>query len=246
VAVYKTFKNDYITRCVTDPIEESCRVVREIDENTKAVLVIHEFGFPCKEIMSIKDQCKKKNIPLIEDCAWAYGTAIDDHVNIGDVGDYAIYSLPKILPMQYGGVLKGLEIDDETNWNEFQTLDYFKREIILNQLAQYLPELSSYNKKRQENWRYLQKLFKQDGFEAFGDLEQKTYPGSFVIKTNEVQDLFRRYEDFSVETGRYYPEDALYLPVHQNLETNQLNYLYGIFRGKLNLSSNYRRDGKRR
>ncbi len=128
VAIYKTFDNDYISRCVTDTISSRCKHVRKIDAKTKAVMVIHEFGYPYKDLLKLKKECEKKGIPLIENCAWGYGSKVDGK-EIGSVGDYAIYSLSKILPLPYGGILKGLEITDEQNWNDYQLLDYYKKKL---------------------------------------------------------------------------------------------------------------------
>lgn len=246
VAIYKTFDNQYITRCVTDPIEYFCPFTREITDTTKAVIVIHEFGFPYKQIKKLKQECERRGIPLIEDCAWSYGGMIDAETKIGTVGDYAIYSLTKVFPMQYGGILKGLAINDEDNWNNFQMLDYFKREIIIDQLSREVLRIDEINRSRRENWAYLAKLFRQDGFEVYGDLEdQGIYPGAFLVRPGDLQAVFERYETFGVETGRYYPEDVLFMPVHQGLSKEQLDYMYGVFRGKLNLSSNYQRNTKK-
>lgn len=246
VAVYKTFDdNEYISGCVKGPIENFCDMSRKIDKNTKAVVVIHEFGYPYEQTLDLKKECEKQGIPLIEDCAWAYGSEIDDKHKIGDVGDYAIFSLPKFTPLQYGGILKGLTITDEENWTGFKLLDYFKREIIVTKLHEYLPKLEESNQKRRENWQRLNQLFTQDGFESFVTLPDDAFPGAYIVKLDDFQEIFERFQDFGVETGRYYQEKSLFLPVHQNLTAGQLDYIYGVFRGKLNLSSNYQRNGSK-
>lgn len=242
VAIFNTFDTDYITRCVTAPVENLCSVSRKINDRTKAAIIIHDFGYPCKATKDIKRQCEKRGIPLIEDCAWSYGTALDQDTKIGEVGDYAVYSLPKILPLQYGAVLKGLTINDEDNWNNYQLLDYFKRELVLDKLQEYLPSLSADNDKRRDNWQYLAGLFAQDGFEVYAKLEDEVFPGALLIKLDDYQKAFERFELFGIETGRYYQGSALFLPVHQNLSRPQLDYIYGVFRGMLNLSSEYRRQ----
>jgi len=130
IAIYKTFDNNYISRCVTETIKQYCNYTRKIDNKTKAVMIIHEFGYPYQDIKKIKEECIKRKIPLIENCAWGYGSKFESGQEIGTVGDYAIYSLPKIIPAQYGGVLKGLNIEDESMWNDYRLLDYYKRVII--------------------------------------------------------------------------------------------------------------------
>ncbi len=246
VAVYKTFMdNDYVSGCVTHPIEKFCKATNKIEKNTKAVIVIHEFGYPYADTVKLKAECKKHGIPLIEDCAWAYGSKIDGKHAIGEVGDYAIYSLPKFLPLPFGAVLKGLTISDEQNWNEYRMLDYFKRELVYTKLQEYLPGLNEANEKRRKNWQRLADLFQQDGFKVMTPLPDDVFPGVILIELEGFQDAFDRYASFGVETGRYYQTKSLFLPVHQNLSKGQVDYIYGVFRGKLNLSSNYQRGGKK-
>ncbi len=245
VAVMTTFQTGYLSRCVSGPIEHYCKVTDKIDATTKAVVVVHEFGFPHPDTLKLKETCQAKGIPLIEDCAWSYGSMIDKKHRIGDVGDYAIFSLPKILPMQYGGVLKGVTISDDDNWNNYQLLDYFKREVVFAQITELATSLPEANEKRRENWDYLRDLFARDGFTTFAELPDGVYPGAFLVQLDSFEELFERYTAFGVETGRYYQGKALFLPVHQNLTRPQLDYIYGAFRGKLNLSSNYSRGGKK-
>lgn len=245
VAVFSTFETDYISGCVKGPIENISNMTRKIDTKTKAVIVIHEFGFPYGKLKSLKKECESKNIPLIEDCAWTYGTHIDDDTKVGEVGDYAIYSLPKILPVQYGGILKGLTISDEENWNNYRMLDYFKRELVLKALSKHMPKINEYNEVRRKNWQRLAELFSRDGFNVMNDLEKGVYPGAVLVNLENFQQVIERYEEFGVEVERYYPNKALFLPVHQNLTEGSVEYIYGVFRGLLNLSSNYSRGGKK-
>lgn len=242
VAVFKTFGTDYLTRCVSDPIKSVCQLSDSINPKTKAAFVVHEFGYPYTKIQKLKEQCVKLGIPLIEDCAWTYGAVIDRDVKVGHVGDYAIYSLPKILALPYGAILTGVEISDEDNWNRFQSLDHFKRELVISKLGALLPKLASFNARRRDNWGYLASHFIKDGFEPLYALDEGVYPGAFLVSLDNYQDAFDRYQKFSVEVGRYYQRQALYLPVHQNLDTSQLDYVYAIFRGLLNLCLDYKRE----
>lgn len=244
VAVYKTFDNEYISGCVTNTINYYCSVTREIDDKTKAVVVIHEFGFPYKDTKKLKKECEKRNIPLIEDCAWSYDSKLDSKTKIGDVGDYAIYSLPKFLPVQYGAILKGLTISDEEAWEKYQMLDYFKRELMYKKLETLLPKMKADTRKRRENWTFLANLFAKDGIDTFINLDKFVSPSVFFMTTDKYQEYFERYGEFGVESGRYYQGNALFLPVHQNLSIAQLEYVYAVYRGSLNLSSNYHRNKK--
>jgi perosamine synthetase len=76
---------------------------RRITAATKAVYVIHYFGFS-QPLAEISDLCKTKGLPLIEDCALSTFTEVDGR-RIGQIGDIAVYNFPKILPVPDGGAL---------------------------------------------------------------------------------------------------------------------------------------------
>jgi perosamine synthetase len=242
VAIYKTFHNDYISRCVTDPIESICHASRKIDDATAAAIVIHEFGHPCAQIRSLKAECEARGIPLIEDCAWTYGTRLDDTAKVGEVGDFAIFSLPKICSLPYGAILTGIAISDDELWNKYGLLDYYKRETIVSALGNLLPTLADAGERRRSNWQYLARCFEQSGCAPIAPIDEGCHPGAFLVRLPDYLDAFDRYQNFGVEAGRYYHEQALYLPVHQNLTDTELSYIYAVYRGQQNLCIDYRRE----
>ena len=63
---------------------------KKITEKTKAIVVVHLYGFACDfgELIPI---CKKKKIKIIEDCAQSLGAEIDNK-KTGTLGDFACYS----------------------------------------------------------------------------------------------------------------------------------------------------------
>jgi dTDP-4-amino-4,6-dideoxygalactose transaminase len=75
----------------------------KIDQNTKALLVIHYFGFP-QPMEQLKSICDEKNLFLIEDCAHALLSSYGDRP-LGSFGDVSIFSLKKILLLPDGGAL---------------------------------------------------------------------------------------------------------------------------------------------
>lgn len=244
VAIIKTRQNTFISRCVTDTISSVCRWSQKLSPKTKLVMVIHEFGYPYEGLSSMIRTCRKRKIPVVENCAWGIGSKTQDGQEIGRVGDYAIYSLPKIFPMQFGAVLTGLTISDPDLWSKFKVLDYYKTKLIIQGLAKYLPQISQINHRKQSNWNYLARKFKRDGFDPLINLATNYYPSAFLLKLQDSQQmrkLYQRYAKFGVEVGRYYQENTLYLPIHSKLSSVELDYIYAIFRGYLNLCSNYHR-----
>ncbi len=81
-------------------IEDICS---RVTNRTKVIYVTHYFGWPNK-IEELSDYCRKNKIHLIEDCALSlFSNPVDSP--IGVLGDAAIYSFPKTLPVPDGGAL---------------------------------------------------------------------------------------------------------------------------------------------
>ncbi len=89
-----------VTRTMTADLED---IDRRITPRTRAIFAIHYFGFP-QPIAELRALCTRRRLVLIEDCAhvldgWYGGR------RLGSFGDFAVYSLPKHLPVPDGGIL---------------------------------------------------------------------------------------------------------------------------------------------
>jgi len=135
-----------------------------------------------------------------------------------------------------------LVISDEDNWNEYKMLDYYKREIVTQRLLLEMPKLKTYHKQQQNNWHRLEKLFGLSGAKPLIDLQPDVFPAVFLAKVDNFQVMYDKYAAFGVETGRYYHENALFLPVNHSLGAEQMDYMYAVYHGYLNLCSEYRRE----
>lgn len=62
-----------------------------LSEKTKAIMVTHLFGNPAR-MNEIMELARSRNIPVIEDCAQAYGAEIDGK-KVGTFGDIGCFSL---------------------------------------------------------------------------------------------------------------------------------------------------------
>ncbi len=78
-------------------------IFNKVTDKTKGIYVTHFFGWP-QDIDALVKFCNTKKIKLIEDCALSLYSNNDRHP-IGKLGDAAIYSLPKTLPVPDGGIL---------------------------------------------------------------------------------------------------------------------------------------------
>lgn len=78
-------------------------VERQLRGETRAVLLTHYFGFP-QDTGPIRELCDRHGLLLIEDCAHALYSA-DRGGPLGSLGDAAVFSLRKSLPLTDGGAL---------------------------------------------------------------------------------------------------------------------------------------------
>jgi perosamine synthetase len=106
----------FIKKCakpVWADIEKNTRVVslntikKCITSNTKAVVVVHLYGFIIPDILDIANYCKENDILLIEDVAQAMGTKIDNKMagTFGDFGVFSFHSHKNMTTLGEGGML---------------------------------------------------------------------------------------------------------------------------------------------
>jgi len=105
-------------------------IIRRVTPSTRIIHVTHFFGWP-QGISELGKWCKKKGLYLLEDCALALFSKGSNNA-IGRIGDAAIYSFVKSLPVPDGGalILKNKDIWNETNI--FRSPQH--RNIFLNSL----------------------------------------------------------------------------------------------------------------
>lgn len=78
-------------------------VARRLDASVAALYVIHYFGMP-QSLPVLRDFCDAHGLRLIEDCALALFSRTNG-TWLGSVGDFAIFSIYKTLPVPHGGYL---------------------------------------------------------------------------------------------------------------------------------------------
>ena len=224
VTILTTSQNFYISSCVTLEIEKFCRWNREITPETKLILVNHEFGYPyqnMKELMAL-------NLPVIEDCCTTFWSQ-DERGKTGAWGDFAMYSFPKFFPIQIGGLLvnnKKREIAKDHGMGKEE------ESYILKVLSHYLKKEAEIIEKRQEVFRLAVEMFSGLGFSERFEIKDGTIPSALMLKNNGIVKNLPALKSFlwahGMQSSVFYGEDAFFIPNHQRLSTENLNYFFSV------------------
>lgn len=213
VTILTTSGNFYISGCVTREVDKICKWNRQVTDKTKVIIFNHEFGYPCRNMNDVA----KYGLPIIEDCAHTF---YDNDPEIGKYSDFVVYSLPKAFPMQMGGILKknkSIEIETESAVEKY----------VLTNLAIHIDKIGDYIEKRLNNFNYLQGELSDLGIQPYFD-DDKAIPGVFLFKWDETID-FPKLKEYmylnGVECSVFYGQNAFFIPVHQELKKNELDYI---------------------
>jgi hypothetical protein len=98
----------YVSPCVTCTVFNHCQPSRVLTDRTRAIVAIHEYGYPHRDVRGLSATARARTIPLIEDCAHSLDSSFEG-APLGSFGEFAIFSLSKVLPIQSGGILVGAE-----------------------------------------------------------------------------------------------------------------------------------------
>lgn len=219
VLILTTSSNWYVSSCVTNEITKFCKWSREKTDNTKLVFVIHEFG----KIYQDMEMVKSYQLPIIEDCAMSLFSNNDNH-SVGKEGDFAIYSLPKFFPIQFGGILKINRKDFFANHHK-PFSDYLKKVTV-----HFLENSEEISLKRKENNDYLLSELLKYGFQPYFDYTGKETPSVCMFKNNgyDLSQLKIFLQKNGVECSVFYGDDAFFIPVHQNLSRFEMNFIINL------------------
>jgi hypothetical protein len=145
--------------------------------------------------------------------------------------------LRKIFHTQFGCLIFNLDISDPTMWNKYQCLDVFKRRAVLSELNEQLDYFDKIIEKREYNYNYLKEKFALDDIAPVEDVPN--VPMWFAFRHEFAEKYANKLDEFEVDYQHGSKSDMIRLPVHQNLTEQHLDYMYGIFRGVLNLCSEW-------
>ncbi len=216
VTILTTSGNYYISSCVTNEIEKKCRWSREITDSTKVIFVNHEFGYAYDDIKDIK----KYNLPVIEDCAHTFFTT---NSNIGQVGDFIIYSLPKAFPMQLGAILSSRKFD-LSGIRECEKLkNYIENHLFVN-----LKRENEIKQKRLFNYELLKDRLACLDIRPFWENKKGTIPGVFLfhwLNNINYPSLKKFMQANGVESSVFYGQNAFFIPLHDLISEDDIEYM---------------------
>lgn len=216
VTILTTTGNFYISSCVTKEIEKICSWSRKIEENTRLLLVNHEFGFPYENLSGLL----KHHLPIIEDCAHSFASQ-NEECSVGKIGDFVVYSLPKIFPVQFGGILVSNKHDYIKNTLTSNEKGYLEK--ITNY---YIPTLDEIKHKRKENYSYMEKKIALLNAAPRFQIQSRYCPGVFMFRLDgcDLPSLKLFMQRHGVESSVFYNEAAFFVPIHQSLDNMDLDY----------------------
>ncbi|MDA8087239.1 MAG: DegT/DnrJ/EryC1/StrS family aminotransferase [Nitrospiraceae bacterium] len=224
VLIVTTTGGPYISSCVTSAIEEICGWSRTPEKNTGAILLIHEFGFPCPLPQPLRDL----GLPVIEDCAYGTGSRTSGGA-VGAVGDYAIYSLTKYYPLPFGGLLASR--DDLAGIPGGHIIPDEDRRLLEGFLIRSGGLHEQWNETRMANWRFFEERlgrFAAPYFHPDGGI----VPGVFAAKLPPAVNGARIKQSCvsaGIESTEYYGNGGFYFPVHQFLTDYEKSYILHHF-----------------
>jgi hypothetical protein len=149
VLITNTSGQTYVSPCVTCIVFNHCQPSRVLTERTRAIVAIHEFGYPHPQLDELFRAARERGIPLIEDCAHSLDSTVDE-TPLGSFGDFAIFSLPKVLPVRSGGIVVGPAgaLDDAPADVEAEAA-----------YRAHLPALLDYSRRRRANYEAVRSRF---------------------------------------------------------------------------------------
>lgn len=217
IYITTTFGTHYVSSCVTCTIFNFCKPSKILSNKTKAIFVIHEFGVPHNKIFKLKKLAQRMNIPLIEDCAHSIDSYINDK-RIGQIGDYTIFSLPKVLEIPYGGIVLG---DIEKSEYKKTRMEEESLAFIEFSLEKYLYRAKTYSRKRRNNFRFLCKKIKELNLKLYFEPNDNISPYAFPFIAKKKEEIINLFRENYIECFSWLADEIVVLPVHQCL--NQID-----------------------
>lgn len=151
-----------------------------------------------------------------------------------------VIDLKKIFSVQFGCLIVGLDVNDKDMWNKYGCLDVFKREFALTAIYDELLSIDILIGKRKANYEILRNYFELEDIEP--EPLKYAIPDLFYFKHEQNLSYSAKLKEFQID--HIIENSTIGIPLHQNLTLYQLEYLYAVFRGVLNLCSEWEHTDK--
>lgn len=140
----------------------------QTDASVKAIMATHYFGF-LQDLTELRAFCDERGILLIEDCAHAFFGRFPDGRAVGAVGDYAVASSMKFLPLYEGGILASQTIplndivqsSPRLSFHFKSAFNIVERSLSYDRLGAVGATLNRALKAKDGLWRQLKKIRRQ-------------------------------------------------------------------------------------
>ncbi|TDT58935.1 hypothetical protein DFO53_0482 [Enterobacter sp. AG5470] len=219
VTVLTTTGNLYVSGCVTKAIEAVCQWNRELSNNTRAIVVIHEFG----TVYAGMDKLYQFGVPVIEDFAHSFNSASA----VSGRSDFVIYSFPKYFPIQYGGLILSREALSNRPEIDAQQEEYVRRVV-----SAHIQNVGKYAQTRWKNYQYLLSQFAKFSCTPRFEFSDAETPSVFMFCPPEGIDLIALktfMQGHGIECSVFYGEHAFFIPLHDRLQQADLDYFVFVY-----------------
>lgn len=228
VWIVTSFDLPNVSSCVTCTIFNHCKPSRVLTHDTRAILVIHEFGVPHPRLNELLSTARRNKLPLIEDCAhtadsWQNGACV------GTLGDWTILSFPKIIPVRQGGALVGPNIPPAGSGGDPATLNTLRSEI-----SPHLYEISRYSQQRRNIFAELTRRALRYDLSPLFELTPGLSPWFFPVTTASPDKGLEFAASVGVDCARWHGSKVVVLPCHQCLtpeDVGQIDAVLSHLRG---------------
>lgn len=199
-----------------------------ITANTKAILCVHLFGWPC-DMDGFRRLTEGKNIRLIEDCAQAHGAKYKGK-SVGGLGDVAAWSFCQDKIMTTGGEGGMVTCNDEDLWKKMWAYkDHGKNwDSVYN--TQHPPGFRWVVDSFGTNWRMTEMQA------AIGRIQLRHMEEWHDARTKNANHLINQFDEYTGETG------ILRIPLLPSGSCEHAWYKFSAFVRPENLGSDMTRD----
>jgi perosamine synthetase len=224
------------------------KILKAITKKTKAIIVVHMFGNPCK-IKEIAEITKVHGLYLIEDASHAHGSKFMKK-KIGNFSDIAVFSVHqrKNLPAGEGGLIvcKTKELDNKIyklrSFGEKKlSYNYRMTEFSAAIGKESLKKLNKENIYRNQNAKYFNKLLKNSNHFKIIMPQNGCYSSFHKLPIIYNYKNFKKNINFFINyiNKKKIPFQKAYIPLHHHSNFNQRKNIKKSFP---NIKLNYKKQ----